>query len=129
MPSLVLVIYIINKINIFRNYLFSRCSNGPDDDDSFSSQPNDFDSSNEYETLNESNDTKTEEDEITPEKDAEMDCILNNSNMNDSLLYCLDGNDVSIGSEATKLSRKRQMESKEDLDHVFAKKIQSETQL
>ncbi|CAO1404509.1 unnamed protein product [Diamesa tonsa] len=113
----------------FRNYLFSRCSNGPDDDDSFSSQPNDFDSSNEYETLNESNDTKTEEDEITPEVDAEMDCILNNSNMNDSLLYCLDGNDVSIGSETTKLSRKRQMESKEDLDHVTAKKVQSETQL
>lgn len=109
--------------------MFSRCSNGPDDDDSFSSQPNDFDSSNEYETLNESNDTKTEEDEITPEKDAEMDCILNNSNMNDSLLYCLDGNDVSIGSETTKLSRKRQMASKEDLDHVAAKKVQSETQL
>ncbi|CAO1403822.1 unnamed protein product [Diamesa serratosioi] len=113
----------------FRNYLFSRCSNGPDDDDSFSSQPNDFDSSNEYETLNESNDTKIEIDEITPEKDAEMDCILNNSNMNDSLLYCLDGNDVSIGSETTKLSRKRQLASNEDVAHVSAKKVQSETQL
>ena len=42
--------------------MFSRCSNGPDDDDSFSSQPNDFDSSNEYETLNESNDTKASRD-------------------------------------------------------------------
>lgn len=79
------------------------------DDESFSSQPDDFESSNEYQKLDTSSSASSQE----------MAKIMNQSNMSESLLYCLDGNDVTTASSSqspspTK-SRKRQLDdSKED---------------
>lgn len=64
------------------------------DDDSFSSQPDDFESSNEYQKL-----------ETSSSSSQEMEKILNQSRMSESLLYCLDGNNAPSPK-----SRKRPME-------------------
>ena len=86
------------------------------DDDSFSSQPDDFESSNEYQKLDSSSSASSHE----------MDKIMGQSGMSESLLYCLDGNNVtteeataddSSSSPSTPIkSRKRQLENslKED---------------
>jgi hypothetical protein len=75
------------------------------DDDSFSSQPDDFESSNEYQKLDTSSSLSSQE---------EMEKILNQSRMSESLLYCLDGNNVadeSASIPSPNKTRKRQMES------------------
>lgn len=68
------------------------------DDDSFSSQPDDFESSNEYQKL-----------ESSSSSSSEIDKFLNNSNMSKSLLFCLDGNSVEVLDSPTK-TRKRQLD-------------------
>lgn len=61
------------------------------DDDSFSSQPDDFESSNEYQKLDTSSSAS-----------SEMEKIINqSSNMSESLLFCLDGNNVTVSSSST----------------------------
>jgi hypothetical protein len=73
------------------------------DDDSFSSQPDDFESSNDYQKLNSSSSVSSHE---------EMEKILNQSRMSESLLYCLDGNNVAEESAVSpSKTRKRQLES------------------
>lgn len=68
------------------------------DDESFSSQPDDFESSNEYEKLETSSSASSQE----------MEKIMNQSNMSESLLYCLDGNTASTQSPVK--SRKRPLD-------------------
>lgn len=65
------------------------------DDESFSSQPDDFESSNEYQKLDTSSSASSQE----------MAKIMNQSNMSESLLYCLDGNDVTADVTATSSSQ------------------------
>lgn len=71
------------------------------DDDSFSSQPDDFESSNEYQKLESSSSSSN--------KTGEMDKIFNQTNMSESLLYCLDGNVLGTSPSPAK-SRKRPLE-------------------
>lgn len=86
------------------------CDPAPDDD-SFSSQPDDFESSNEYQKLSNSSSASSQE----------MEKILGQTNMSESLLYCMDGNNVtaemsSSSSPSPAKSRKRLLDddSKED---------------
>lgn len=69
------------------------------DDESFSSQPDDFESSNEYQKLETSSSSSSQE----------MEKILNQSNMSESLLYCLDGN-VETTQQSPAQNRKRQLD-------------------
>lgn len=71
------------------------------DDESFSSQPDDFESSNEYQKLETSSSASSQE----------IEKIMNQSNMSESLLYCLDGNNVSSQSPGKK--RKRQVDEED----------------
>lgn len=87
-----------------REYFYSRgnllCEQATQDDDSFSSQPNDFESSNEYQKLENSTSTS-----------QEIEKIINQSSMSDSLLFCLNGNNAnSSASLSPPKSRKRQFE-------------------
>lgn len=72
------------------------------DDESFSSQPDDFESSNEYQKLDTSSSASSQE----------MEKIINQTNMSESLLFCLDGNmDTSSSSMPSPAkSRKRQLD-------------------
>lgn len=71
------------------------------DDESFSSQPDDFESSNEYQKLDTSSSASSQE----------MEKIINQTNMSESLLFCLDGNmDTSSSSTSPAKSRKRQLD-------------------
>jgi hypothetical protein len=72
----------------------------PQDDDSFSSQPDDFESSSEYQKLESSNSS------TSLDKTQDIDKIINQSTMSESLLHCLDGN-----SDSPSVSRKRPLES------------------
>lgn len=92
----------LHNINFqpFREYFYNRgnmvCDPSQEpDDESFSSQPDDFESSNEYEKLETSSSASSQE----------MENILNRSKMSESLLYCLDGNDVSAQSSGKKRKR------------------------
>lgn len=71
-------------------------------DESFSSQPDDFESSNEYQKLESSNSSSS------LDKTQDIEKIMNNSRMSESLLFCLDGNNVSPSPSK---SRKRHLES------------------
>lgn len=73
-------------------------------DDSFASQPDDFESSNEYQKLDNSSSASS--------VGVEMEKIINKSSMSESLLYCLDGNNMSLSSSSPSphKSRKRQLE-------------------
>lgn len=88
----------------FREYFNSRGNlvcEPLQDDESFSSQPDDFESSNEYQKLDSSSASS-----------AEIEKLINqSSNMSESLLYCLDGNDVTISSPSPspEKGRKRQL--------------------
>lgn len=87
------------QLLFFREYFHTRGNMPCDpvqDDDSFSSQPDDFESSNEYQKLETSSSASSQE----------MDKIMSQSNMSESLLYCLDGNNVSPAASPAK-SRKR----------------------
>lgn len=89
----------------FRDYIYSRqgmVCDPSQDDDSFSSQPDDFESSNEYQKLESSNSSSS------LDKTQEIEKIINQSCMSESLLYCLDGNNVSPSPSK---SRKRHLES------------------
>lgn len=71
------------------------------DDESFSSQPDDFESSGEYQKLESSNSSSS------LDKTQEIDKIIRQSNnLSESLLYCLDGN-----SDSPSRGRKRHLES------------------
>lgn len=72
------------------------------DDESFSSQPDDFESSNEYQKLETSSSASSQE----------IEKIINQSNMSDSLLYCLNGNNVS-SSQSPGKKRKREVDEEE----------------
>ena len=92
-----------------REYIYSRGNlliNPNQDDESFSSQPDDFESSNEYQKLETSSSSSSQN------KTQEIDKILNQSSMSESLLYCLDGNGVSPSPSK---SRKRQHDSDDSL--------------
>jgi hypothetical protein len=78
------------------------------DDESFSSQPDDFESSNEYQKLETSSSISSQD------KTQEMEKILNQSSMSESLLYCLDGNPITASPSSTK-KRRRQMDDEDDL--------------
>jgi len=101
--------------NAFKDYLNSRGNMVCDpnqDDDSFSSQPDDFNESlTEYQKLDESKDASAG----SSEKDIEMDEILNQSTMSETLLYVLDGNDVSSQSPL-KMNRKRRIDTSSSSD-------------
>lgn len=72
------------------------------DDDSFSSQPDDyFESSNEYQKLEAST-------------SQEMEKIINQSSMSESLLYCLNGNNLTATSTSLVKTRKRPLETSMD---------------
>lgn len=106
----------------YREYLQSRGNlvfEAPQDDESFSSQPDDFESSteevNEYQKL-ESSSSSSEK--------HEMEMILNqSSNLNESLLFCLDGNNVSPTSNNS-CNRKRLLdeESRQDSSNESIKR-------
>lgn len=89
--------------DIFREYFYTRGNlvcEPAQDDDSFSSQPDDFESSNEYQKLDTSSSASSHE----------IENIINqSSNMSESLLFCLDGNNVtSTSTPSPAKSRKRQ---------------------
>lgn len=83
------------------------------DDESFSSQPDDFESSNEYQKLDTSSSTSSQE----------IAKIMDQSNMSESLLYCLDGNELtstsSSHSPSPVKSRKRQHDDSMKDDSSF----------
>ncbi|CRK97579.1 CLUMA_CG010965, isoform A [Clunio marinus] len=88
----------------FKEYFQSR-GNIPcepiQDDDSFSSQPDDFESSNEYQKLESSTSS-------TSNVTVDIDQVLNKSQLSESLLYCLDGNtEKTLSPNKT---RKRQLD-------------------
>jgi hypothetical protein len=77
------------------------------DDYSFSSQSDDFDSSSEYQKLEESS-HEIMETSLTQELDIEK--VMNQSNLSKSMLHCLDGNDTSLISPSSSFdSRKRHL--------------------
>lgn len=107
----------------FREYLNSRGNviyDQPQDDESFSSQPDDFESSSENVTENVTEYQKLESSSSSSEeKAAEIDEILNqSSNMSESLLYCLDGNSVSPLATATTttVTRKRHLDDSHETE-------------
>jgi hypothetical protein len=77
----------------------------PQDDESFSSQPDDFESSNEQDS-GEYQKLESSHSSSSLDKTQEMEKIINQSNMSESLLHCLDGN-----SDSPSVSRKRHHES------------------
>lgn len=86
------------------------------DDYSFSSQSDDFDSSNEYQQLEESHEleVKDKPESVNTSQEMDIDKIMNqSSSMSKSLLHCLDGNEVSLLSPQTSFekNRKRQLEN------------------
>lgn len=89
------------------------CDEDHDDDNSFSSQSGDYESSSEYQKLEESQNSPTQE--------VDIDNIINqsSSNLSNSLLHVLDGHDVAQISPQSSFekSRKRQLdESSKDSD-------------
>ncbi len=77
------------------------CETEDQNDDSFSSQSDDYESSNEYQKLEASQDLSSQENEI--------DKIINQSSeLSHSLLHVLDGNEISPQSSFEK-GRKRQL--------------------
>lgn len=85
------------------------------DDESFSSQPDDFESSNEYQKLDTSSSASSEE----------MEKIINQSSMSESLLYCLDGNNLTATSSS--LSPSPVKSRKRQLDDSATEEISSES--
>lgn len=87
------------------------CEPEEQDDYSFSSQSDDFESSTEYQKLEESQDEKN-----ASTQEVEIDKIVNqsSSNLSKSLLHVLDGNDVSQISPEK--SRKRQLDDSTSKD-------------
>lgn len=90
----------------------------PQDDESFSSQPDDFESSTEEVTEYQ----KLESSSSSSEK-HEMDVILNqSSNINESLLFCLDGNNVSPPVNSCNRKRVLDEESRQDSSNESIKR-------
>lgn len=85
------------------------------DDYSFSSQSDDFESSgessNEYQKLEESREENKNETLNSTSQDIDIDKIMNQS-MSKSLLHCLDGNDL-LSPQTSFENRKRQLEDRE----------------
>lgn len=112
-----------NYCKLSRDYIQSRGNlvyEAPQDDDSFSSQPDDFESSTEDVTEYQ----KLESSSSSSDKNNELDQILNqSSNMSESLLYCMDGNNVTPTTD-TSISRKRQLdeESRQDSSNESIKR-------
>ena len=109
---------------IFREYLYTRSvqNNSSPDDLSFSSLPNDFNSSNECENQT-----------VDPEQADAILHNLNESDMSKSMLFCLNGNNLTSSDEASspsnRNSRKRQHDENEQCEQLLKYHQASETNL
>jgi hypothetical protein len=101
---------LVSNIIIFlREYLVSRGhkidqEQQDHDDDSFSSQSDDYNNSTDYQKLEDSENTLTQE--------INIEDVINQSDLSKSLLHCLDGNELPVqDSPSIEKSRKRQLDN------------------
>lgn len=97
------------------------------DDYSFSSQSDDFESSNEYQKLEES--SENIEASSTHEIDIERVMNQSSSEMSKSMLHCLDGNETSLLSPSSSFEKSRKRHFEEDDDERLLKEESSSESL
>lgn len=111
--------------NAFLNYLSRRSLLTENmlssvDDSSFCSQPNDYTSSMDGEDFGEDKENSS----------SELDKLINMSegDLSDSMLYCMNGNDLDISGVSPSGSRKRPMSQQNDADEKISKYLAVSTE-